>query len=186
MARQTKRIPRRNQVRRVLSTVHLVAIEAPHLPVIHIALHKIIPLHPVLVRRQIGILKKVRSPRLQLLQPPVIHQPLARQKAHRPVVVLPRNRIRHRTPLAVALNTSVIASHIIQPIRDSRCSPASDAPHAGSPAHGTSRTPHSTPSPDASPRCSSPNGTHRTSAPSAGQSSSAHRTAPTNPYPFST
>ena len=97
--------------------MYLMAIEAPYLPVIHIALHKIVPLHSVLMRGQIGILKKVRRPRLQLLQPPVIHQPLARHKPHRPVVVFSRNRIRQWLSLAVALNARIVASHIVQPVR---------------------------------------------------------------------
>ena len=107
MAPQAKRIPRSNQIRRILSAVHLVAIEAPHLPVIHIALHKIIPLHPVLMRGHIfGILQKVRSPRLQILQPPVIDQPVTRQIAHRPNRRTSPQSDCPWTPLAVALNTT--------------------------------------------------------------------------------
>ena len=116
MARQTKRIARSFKVRRVLITVHLVAIETSHLPVIHIALRKIIPLHPVLVRGQIGVLKKIGSPRLQIFQPPEIDQPLTRQEANWPVVILASDRIRDRSPLAVTLDTSVVATNVVQPI----------------------------------------------------------------------
>ena len=56
MAREAKRIAPRNQVRGILIAMHLVAIKTPHLPVIHIALNKIVPLHPVFVRRHIRIL----------------------------------------------------------------------------------------------------------------------------------
>jgi len=96
--------------------MHLMTVEASNLPVIHIALNKIVPLHPVLVRSQIGVLKEVRHARLQLLKPPEINQPLPGQKTHRPVEVLPFNRIRQRTPLAMALDASIVPSHIVETI----------------------------------------------------------------------
>jgi len=46
--------------------MHLVAIETTASAGDTYALRKIVPLHPVLVRRHIRILKKVRSPRLQI------------------------------------------------------------------------------------------------------------------------
>ena len=181
MARQAKRIPPRNQVRRILIAMHLVAIEAPHLPVIHIALHKIVPLHAVLVRRHIRIL--IESSSSPALAPPAASSPPAALPAQTPLASRSTSPQSDSSPAAPGYGTECkYRCRAHSPAgSDSQCSPASDAPRAGSPAHDTSRIPHSTPSPGASPRCSSPSGTHRTSAPSAGQSSSARRTAPTSP-----
>ena len=66
----------------------IVAVEATQLPVVHIALHEVITLHPVLMRRQVGILIEIRHTRLQVFEPPDIRQTLPWQISHRPVIDL--------------------------------------------------------------------------------------------------
>ena len=50
VASKAERISLLSQVRFILITVHIVAIEAANLPMIHIALDEIVSLHTVLVR----------------------------------------------------------------------------------------------------------------------------------------
>ncbi len=94
------------------AAVHLVAIEAANLAVIHIALHEIVALHAVLVRGEIGEWKKFVTPGFSLLELPVIGEPFARRVANRPVVSTALNRILKRTALAVALHADVVAAHV--------------------------------------------------------------------------
>ena len=54
------------------AAVHLVAIEAADLAVIHVALHKIVALHAVLVRSEIGELVEVGDARPGLFELPVV------------------------------------------------------------------------------------------------------------------
>ena len=88
MAGKAELIARFNQARRVLIAMYIVAIRTPDFAVIHIALHEVVSLHPVLMRCHIGKLIKVRRAGLQLFQLPKIGKPLARYVTYRPVVIL--------------------------------------------------------------------------------------------------
>ncbi|MBB5319319.1 hypothetical protein HDF09_004025 [Edaphobacter lichenicola] len=59
VAGQADRIADRNEVRGVLITVYLMAVETADLPVIHLALDEVVALHPVFVRGQVGKLIEV-------------------------------------------------------------------------------------------------------------------------------
>jgi hypothetical protein len=74
--------------------MHIVAIEAANLPMIHVALDEIVALHSILVGRQVGELIKVGRAVLELLQLPVVCPPLPRNKTDRPVVIPALDRIR--------------------------------------------------------------------------------------------
>ena len=86
VARQAKRVALRNHARGVLVAMHVVAIEAAQLPVVHGALHKVVALHPVLVRRHVSILIEVGYAGLPSFQLPEIRQLLADFISHGPVV----------------------------------------------------------------------------------------------------
>jgi len=117
VALKTKSVPLRDQVGLVLITVNLVTIEATQVAVVHVALHEIIALHSVLVRRQVGILIEIRRSRLQFLEPPMIRQTLTRQKANRPVVIFPVDGVTEGPTLAVALDAHVISSNVFEHFR---------------------------------------------------------------------
>jgi hypothetical protein len=61
-----------------LITVQVVAIEAANLPMVHIALHKIVALHTILVSGQVGELIEVGCAMFELFQLPIVREPLPR------------------------------------------------------------------------------------------------------------
>lgn len=62
MTAQTKLVSGSNQIGRVLIAVHVVAIEAADVAVIHHALREIVALHPVFVRGAVGPIKEIGFP----------------------------------------------------------------------------------------------------------------------------
>ena len=86
---QAQRISRQLQACYIRIAMGVMAVKTPQLPVIHIALHKVIALHSVLVRRQVSVLVEVRHTRLQVFQLPYLRQPLSRQIPHWPVIDFP-------------------------------------------------------------------------------------------------
>ena len=70
-----------------------MAVEAAELAVIHVALHKVIALHAILVRRAVGKVVKGGFTQLAVFQLPVILQPQADVVADGPVVILPLDRV---------------------------------------------------------------------------------------------
>jgi hypothetical protein len=76
-----------------------MAIEAPYLSVIHIALREIVALHPVFVRCQIRELIEVRYARLQFFQLPIVCETFSWRETDRPVIVFSGNWIVERLPL---------------------------------------------------------------------------------------
>ena len=103
-----------NEVGFVLIAVDLMAVEATKLTMVHVALDEVVPLHPVLVCGQVGVLEEIRRARFQFLELPSVRQKLAWQKANWPVVIFAADGVAERTPLAVALNAHVIASNVVQ------------------------------------------------------------------------
>ena len=73
--------------------VDLVAIEAAHLAVIHETLHKIIALHAVLVRSEIGKLKEIGGAGFQFFEVPIVGEALTGGESYGPVVVASLDRI---------------------------------------------------------------------------------------------
>jgi len=116
VAAQTKCIPAHRQIGNS-AAVYLMAIEAADFAMVHVALHEIVALHPVLVRREICILKEIRSAGLRLLELPVVCQTLPSCETDRPVIVFALDRIMQRTALAVALDADIVGTHKIQPAR---------------------------------------------------------------------
>lgn len=114
MAGKTNLVALFNQARRVPIAMYIVTIRAPNFAVVHVALDKVVSLHPVLMRRHVGILIKVRRTGFEVFKLPEVGQTLARQIAHRPIVIFARNWAAERSSLAVALNADVVAPHIIQ------------------------------------------------------------------------
>jgi len=91
-----------------------MTIEAANLPVIHIALHEVISLHPVLVRCEIGILEEICCAGLRLFELPIVCEAVASSEADRPVEVFPFNRTLQRTPLTVALDADIVRAYEIE------------------------------------------------------------------------
>src|ERR1035437_1246469 len=93
--------------------MHIVAIEAGDAAPVHDALHKIVPLHPVLVRRAVGKMREALLAQSMLFQLPVIPQVQSHVETHRPVVILSLDGIVQRAPLRVALNASIAGMHVV-------------------------------------------------------------------------
>src|SRR3569832_2245376 len=54
------------------AAVHLMTVEAAELAVVHVALHEIVALHPILVRGEVGVLEEVGGAGLGLFKLPVV------------------------------------------------------------------------------------------------------------------
>ena len=96
------------------AAVHLMAIEATDLTVIHVALHEIVALHAVFVRCEIGELIEVGCAGLGVLELPVVGQSVACGEAHRPVIVAAIEGIGEGAALAVALNAGVVCADEVE------------------------------------------------------------------------
>lgn len=117
VASETECIPFLNEIRFVLIAVHLMTVEAAHLAVIHGALHKIVALHPVFVRSQIGELIEVRNAGLQFFKLPEAGEAHAGEKTDGPVVVLAFDGVLQGFSLTVALDADVVAADEIKRLR---------------------------------------------------------------------
>jgi len=83
-----------SQLRIVLGPMDVVTTEAGDAATVHHALHKIIPLHAVLVRGAVGEMSKASLAEGMVFEFPEIVQVSTHTVAHRPVVVFPFDRIR--------------------------------------------------------------------------------------------
>ena len=72
VTKQAKRIARHGQIRWVRIAVNLVAIKTSQTAMVHVALDKVVALHPVLVRSHVGILIKARRSQFCRLERPII------------------------------------------------------------------------------------------------------------------
>lgn len=92
----------------VLRTMRIVTAKTCDATVVHQALRKIVPLHPVLVRRAVREMCEGHFPRFVLFQFPVIRKHQTCSVANGPVVILSVDRIGQRLALRMALDTGVI------------------------------------------------------------------------------
>jgi len=97
-----------------LIAVNIVAVKAAKLAMIHVALHKVVPLHPVLVGSEVCKLVEVCYSRFEFFKLPILRETLSGKKAYGPVVVLSLDWVGQRSPLAVALDANVIPPNRIQ------------------------------------------------------------------------
>src|ERR1700722_17885365 len=114
MAGEAKRVPWLLQVRHVVIAMHIMAVKASQLAVIHIALHEVIALHAIFVCRHVRKLKEVRPSRLHFLELPEVCQLHPHLETNRPVVMLAIDRVSQRTPLAMALDACIVATYPVQ------------------------------------------------------------------------
>ena len=94
--------------------MHVVAVIAPKVAMIHGALDKVVPLHPVLVRGQVGVLVEVGRSRFQFFKLPMVGQTFSGKKAYGPVIVFSLDRVVQRLALAVALDANVIPADKVE------------------------------------------------------------------------
>src|SRR6202045_2877031 len=90
-----------------------MATEAGHPASVHNALHKIIPLHPVLMRGAVGKVREAGLAQRVLFQLPKILQAQTHMIADRPVVIFAFDGTHRRAPLRMALNARIAGLHII-------------------------------------------------------------------------
>ena len=99
VAVQAKFIGRLAELRVVVRTVHIVAIETGDAAAVHHTLREIVSLHAVLVGRAVGKMRKAQFAQLVLLELPVILQLEPNVIADRPVVIIAFDRIGERAAL---------------------------------------------------------------------------------------
>jgi len=88
MTLQAHHTGRLEQVGVVRCSMNIVATEAGHAARIHQTVHKIVALHPILVRGTIGEVRERRLAQLMILQLPVIVELEAGPITDRPIVIL--------------------------------------------------------------------------------------------------
>ena len=88
MAGKAELIAARDQVGGILVAVHVMAIETSQFAMVHVALDKIVTLHPVLVGRKVGELVEVGNAGAQIFKLPEVGEPLPGKVANWPIVVL--------------------------------------------------------------------------------------------------
>ena len=117
MAVEANRVCRFPQFRVVAAAVRVVTAEAGNAAPVHHALHEIVALHAVLMRRAVGKVREARFSQLVIFQLPEILQILPRVVAHGPVIIFPLHRIFERAPLRVARDASVIPAYVVHAAR---------------------------------------------------------------------
>ena len=93
--------------------MHIVATEACDPAPIHHALHEVIALHAIFVRRAVGKMREAGLAELMFFELPVILQVKPHMETHGPVVILALDRISERTPLRMALDAGVVRIDVI-------------------------------------------------------------------------
>lgn len=117
VAVQTNLIGRLPQLRIVRRPVDIVTRGACDSVSIHHALHEVVPLHPILVRRAVREVIERRLAQGAIFQPPEVLQLRAGLIADRPIVKFPFNRIVGWLSLRVARDARVSRSDIVHPGR---------------------------------------------------------------------
>jgi hypothetical protein len=97
--------------------VRVVATEASDAARVHQALHKIVALHAILMRRAVGEMGETGFAQFVLFQLPIVRQLQSRVIAYCPVVILALDGIGERLALGMALDASVIGLDEILPRR---------------------------------------------------------------------
>ena len=96
------------QLRVVVGPMRVVAGGAGHPVTVHHALHEIVALHPVLVRRAICKVKEVSLSKRDVFELPVVGQVQTGAIAHRPVVGFAVDKAGARAPLRVTLDAGIV------------------------------------------------------------------------------
>src|SRR5271168_4416639 len=107
MTLEAQNICRLQQVGVVIRSVNIMATETAHAVRVHRALHEIVALHPILVRRTVGKMSESLFAQLVLFQLPEILEIQPDLESNRPVVVFTIDGIVPRLSLRVTLNTYV-------------------------------------------------------------------------------
>ena len=82
---------------------------------VHHAIHEVIALHSILVRRAIGEMGESRLARFVLFQAPVIAELQADVETDGPIIVLGLDRILQRLTLRMTLDADIVRLDIIEP-----------------------------------------------------------------------
>lgn len=93
MAFQAQNVCGFNQIGIVFRAVNVMTTKAFHTPRVHQAGDKIISLHSILVRGSIGKMCKCQVTQFVIFKLPKVFQILADIESHRPIVILPLNRV---------------------------------------------------------------------------------------------
>src|SRR5439155_6822825 len=101
----------------VRGAVRVVATEAGDAAPVHDALHEVVALHPILVRRPVGEMRERRLSELVLFEPPEVLEMPALMESHGPIEVPSLDRVVERLPLRVALDARVVRPDEVEPRR---------------------------------------------------------------------
>src|SRR6185436_184726 len=107
VALQTDGVPGHTQIRLVVGPVDVMAGGALDALQVHLALHVVVALHAVLVRRAFRPMREARRAQMVFFELPHVGQPSAGLVTDGPVVVAALNGIGPRLSLRVALDTDI-------------------------------------------------------------------------------
>ena len=98
MTIEAKLLGRFTQLGIIARSMRIVASETRNTTAIHQALYKIVALHPVLVRRAVGVIEEILPAELRFIEPPEIAKirGCGHVETDRPVVVTSLDRILQR------------------------------------------------------------------------------------------
>ena len=99
------------------AAMRIMTTGALHTMRVHHALHKIVPLHSILVTRTVRVVRERRITEFVLLQLPVFLEIIAHMKTNRPVEIFTLNGILERLSLRMALDASIVCARGIKPCR---------------------------------------------------------------------
>jgi hypothetical protein len=102
-----------SELRIVLSAMHIVAGRACDTVLVHHALHKVITLHPVLMRGSVREVRERRMTHGDVFELPVVCQMKTAVVANRPIIGFTLDLFGERLPLRMALNAGVICGYVI-------------------------------------------------------------------------
>ena len=98
----------------VVPAMRIVTTEAGDAAGIHQTVDEVVSLHAVLVPGPVREMGEGGLAELVLFELPVIRQPLADIEAHRPIVILSRDRILQWLALGVALDAGVVGVNVVE------------------------------------------------------------------------
>ncbi len=104
------------QLRVIFRAVYIMAVETGDPAPVHDALHEIVSLHPVLVRRPIREMSEAQLSQRVLFQLPIIPKVESHVIADRPIVIgkrFPSTGIHKGTALRMALDAGVARAHVV-------------------------------------------------------------------------
>src|SRR5262245_47812434 len=94
--------------------MNIMTTETSHTALVHLALHKVVSLHSILVPGAIRKVCEARFSEFVLFQFPIIFKVQSLMKANRPIVVLRFDWVLQRLTLRMALDAGVVGANEIQ------------------------------------------------------------------------